>query len=270
MVAYFKLQTNLFMLLGAVLGGIVDILFFEQLTGSVPGYFKVFFLIMPILVCVVLARIYAGFWAKRKLQGYTEMLYVRAEAEEFLKVFAPIVRRTPKNTIDYVDGTNKLAYAHEALGQFEEALALLAELKPEELKNHTLGGIAITCNQQMRLLLLQENIAEAKEVLEQLRNIAEVALKRAPALGRNTQECVHLYESWLAVLEEQPADETYLEEEINLSRNRIHKSEIQLVLARAYENRGEQTKADELRLEAMTTGQGLWAETKARQLLAVQ
>ena len=255
MVAYFKLQTNLFMLLGAVLGGIVDILFFEQLTGSVPGYFKVFFLIMPILVCVVLARIYAGFWAKRKLQGYTEMLYVR---------------RTPKNTIDYVDGTNKLAYAHEALGQFEEALALLAELKPEELKNHTLGGIAITCNQQMRLLLLQENVAEAKEVLEQLRNIAEVALKRAPALGRNTQECVHLYESWLAVLEEHPADETYLEEEINLSRNRIHKSEIQLVLARAYENRGEQTKADELRLEAMTTGQGLWAETKARQLLAVQ
>ena len=267
MVAYFKKQNNLFMLLGATLGGLVDILFFEQLTGSVPGYFKVFFLILPVLLCVVLGRIYAAFWAKRKLQGYTEILYVRAEAKEFLEVFAPIVQRTPKNTIDYVDGCNKLAYAHEALGEFEEAMALVEQLKPEELKNHTLGGIAIPCNQQMRLLLLQEKAEEAKEVLQQLRNIAEVALQRAPALGRNTQECVRLYENWLAVLEEQPADEAYLEEEIQLSKNRIHKSEIQLVLAQAFENRGERAMADELRMDAMTTGLGLWAESKARQLL---
>lgn len=270
MVAYFKLQNNLFMLLGAALGGLVDILFFEQLTGSVPGYFKVFFLIIPVFLGVVLARIYAGLWAKRKLQSYSEILYVRAEAEEFLKVFAPIVQRTPRNTIDYVDGCNKLAYAHEALGRFEEALALVEPLKPEELKNHTLGGIAITCNQQMRLLLLMERVEQAQEVLEQLRNIAEVAAARAPALGRNTSECVRLYENWLAVLNEQPTDEAYLEEEISLSRNRIHKSEIQLVLARAYENRGEQEKADELRMEAMTTGRGLWAESKARQLLEIQ
>lgn len=270
MVAYFRKQNNLFMILGAALGFVVAFLFFEQLTASVPGYFKVFFLIMPAILGVVLGRIYAGFWAKRKLQGYSELLYVNVEPEKFLEVFGPIVDRTPKTTIDYVDGCNKLAYAHEALGQFDEAMALVAPLKPEELKNHSLGGIAITCNQQMRLLLLEEKVEEAKEVLQQLRNIEEVAMQRAPALGRNTHECVRLYENWLAVLEEQPADEAYLEEEIQLSRNRIHKSEIQLVLAKAYENRGEQAMADELRLDVLTTGKGLWAERKARQLLEIK
>ena len=269
MVAYFKKQNNLFMLLGAALGFAVAFLFFEQLTASVPGYFKVFFLLMPGILGLVLGRIYAGLWAKKKLQGYTELLYVRAEAAEFLKVFEPIVMRTPKHTIDYVDGCNKLAYAHEALGQFEEALALVQQLKPEELKHHTLGGMAITCNQQMRLLLLQGNVEQALEVLQQLRNIAEVAAVRAPALGRNTNECIRLYENWLAVLNEQPTDEAYLEEEIQLSRNRIHKSEIQLVLAQAFENRGEMALADELRMDVLSTGKGLWTERKARELLAI-
>lgn len=267
MVAYFRKQNTLFMLLGAALGFGVAFLFFEQLTASVPGYFKVFFLILPAFLGVVLGRIYAGLWAKRKLRRYAEMLYVRAEAEEFLKVFTPIVERTPKNTIDYVDGCNKLAYAHEALGRFEEALALMEQLNPEELKNHTLGGMALTCNQKVRLLLLQEKVEEAKVAVERLREIGEIAIQRAPALGRNTQECVRLYENWLAVLEEQPADEAYLEEEIKLSKNRIHKSEIQLVLAQAFENREEQSLADELRLEVLSTGSGLWAEGKARSLL---
>lgn len=270
MVAYFRKQNNLFMLLGAALGFLVAFLFFEQLTASVPGYFKVFFLLMPAILGVVLGRIYAGFWAKRKLQSYSQLLYVQVEPEKFLEDFGPIVQRTPKTTIDYVDGCNKLAYAHEALGQFEEAMALVAPLKPEDLKNHSLGGMAITCNQQIRLLLLQEKVEEAQEVLQQLRNIAEVAVARAPALGRNTNECIRLYENWLSVLNGQPTDEAYLEEEIQLSKNRIHKSEIQLVLAKAYEDRGEQEKADELRLDVLSTGKGLWAERKARQLLEIR
>lgn len=267
MVAYFRKQINLFMLLGSVLGAALGLVYLSRDPGAVPGYFKMFFLLLPTFFGVVLGRIYAGFWANRKLREYNALLYTQVEPEKFLEVFAPIVDKTPKDNIAYVDGCNKLAYAHEALGQFAQATARVEVLKPEELKHHALGGMAITCNQQIRLLLLQEKPEEAREILEQLRNIAEAAATRAPALGRNTSECIRLYENWLLVLDGQPADEAYLLEEIQLSQNRIHKSEIQLLLARAYENRGERLQADELRLEAMTTGKGLYAERRARELL---
>lgn len=267
MVAYFRKQINLFMILGALLGIALGIVFYSQDSSTIPGYFKMFFILLPAFVGVILGRIYAGFWANKKLRKYNALLYTQVEPAKFLEVFTPIVRNAPKDNIAYVDGCNKLAYAHEALGQFEEAMAWVAPLKPETLKHHTLGGMAITCNQRMRLLLLQEKQDDARKTLQELRDIAEAAMSRAPSLGKNTNECVRLYENWLAVLDGQPADETYLLEEIQLSQNRIHKSEMQLLLARSYENQGDQLQADELRMDALTTGQGLWAESKARELL---
>lgn len=109
-------------------------------------------------------------------------------------------------------------------------MACIAPLEPEKLKNHTLGGMAITCNQRMRLLLLQRDTEQAATCLESLRTIADTAMGRAPALGRSTRECVRLYENWLSVLNGQPSDEDYLVEEVRLSKNRIHKSEIELLL----------------------------------------
>ena len=267
MVAYFRKQNNLFTILGALLGLAAAVLFWEQITASIPGYFRMFFLILPGALGAILGRLYASVWANKKLRQYNELLYVKVEPARFLEVFAPLVQKAPKDNIAYVDGCNKLAYAHEALGQFDEAMGCISTLEPEKLKLHALGGIAMTCNQQLRLLLLQEKLEEAREVLQQLRNVAEVAMARAPMLGRNTNECVRLYENWLLVLEGQPADESYLEEEIRLSKNRIHKSEIQLVLAKACENRGDMVQADELRLEALTTGKDLYAERRARELL---
>lgn len=267
MVAYFRKQNNLFMLLGSALGAVIAFLFREQLTASVPGYFRLFFLLLPVIICAVAGRIFAAFWATRKLAEYNALLYTQVEPEKFLEVFAPVVKKVPKDNIAYVDGCNKLAYACEALGRFDEAMDYIEPLEPEKLKSHSLGGLATTCSNLTRLLLLQENPEEARNALEQLRLVAETALERAPALGRNAQECVRLYENWLLVLEGQPTDESYLEEEIRLSKNRIHKSEIQLVLAKAYENRGHTDSAEELRLEALSTGKGLYAECRARELL---
>lgn len=268
MVAYFRKQNNLFMLLGAALGFGVAIVFYEQLTASVPGYFRMFFVLLPGACGAVIGRIYAGFWANRKLREYNALLYVQVQPEQFLQVFGPLVAKAPKDNIAYIDGCNKLAYACEALGRFEDAMGYLDPLEPEKLKHHTLGALATTCNSLARLYLLQGNLEEAENAVERLRAVSEAAMERAPMLGRNTQECVRLYENWLLVLKEQPTDEAYLTEEIELSKNRIHKSEIQLVLARAMANRGNQTEADELLLEALSTGKGLYAEHQARKLLS--
>ena len=268
MVAYFKRQNILFLMVGALAGLAVAVGFFPQITAGIPGYFKLFFLLLPMLFGAVVARIAAGRWANNRLKRIYGLLYTEVKPQEFLDAFAPLVEKVPDITIEYVDGKNKLAYAYEAMGQFEEAMACIADVDTEKLKLHQLGGMAMTCNQQLRLQLLQEDAEAARESLAQLRNIGEAALVRAPALGKNTMECVRLAENWLAALEGEPADEAYLQEEINLSRNRIHKSEILLVLARVYRNMGDTARWEETLLEAMTQGRGLYAEGKARSLLA--
>ena len=262
MVAYFKRRNILFVILGALAG-----LALAELTAGVPGYFKLFFLLLPMLFGAVVARIAAGRWANKRLKQIYGLLYTEVKPQEFLASFAPLVEKVPDITIEYVDGKNKLAYAHEALGQFEEAMACIADVDTEKLKLHQLGGMAITCNQKLRLQLLQEDAEAARETLEQLRTIGEAALVRAPALGKNTMECVRLAENWLAALEEEPADEAYLLEEVNLSKNRIHKSEMLLVLAYVYRNLGDNTRWEETLLEAMTEGRGLYAEGRAKALL---
>lgn len=265
MVAYFRKQNNLFMLLGGVLGMIVSAGISGMIT--VPGYIKMFFLLLPVIFGVVIGRISAGFWANGKLRSIQDLLYVQVKPMDFLAVFKPIVERTPRNTIAYVDGCVKLAFAYEALGRFEEAMACIAPLKPEKLKNHTLGGMAITCNQRMRLLLLQRDTEQAATCLESLRTIADTAMERAPALGRNTRECVRLYENWLSVLNGQPADEDYLVEEERLSKNRIHKSEIELLLAQFEKNMGNTEWERKYLLDAQISGNGLYAQRQAKERL---
>lgn len=268
MVAYFKRQNILFLIVGALAGLAVAVLFFNQLTAGIPGYFKLFFLLLPMLLGAVVARIAAGRWANKRLKQIYGLLYTEVKPQEFLASFAPLVEKVPDITIEYVDGKNKLAYAYEAMGQFEEAMACIADVDAGKLKLHQLGGMAMTCNQKLRLQLLQEDAEAARETLEQLRAVGEAALVRAPALGKNTMECVRLAENWLAALEGEPADEEYLLEEVKLSRNRIHKSEMLLVLAYVYRNLGDITRWEDTLLEAMTEGRGLYAEDRARTLLA--
>ncbi|MGN0775755.1 MAG: hypothetical protein ACI4MM_03660 [Candidatus Ventricola sp.] len=266
MVACFRVQNNLFMLLGGVLGLIAALL--TQGSLAVPGYIRMFFLLLPVMLGVVVGRIAAGFWANGKLRQLQAILCEQVRPEEFLNTFGPIVEKTPRETIAYMDGCVKLAYAYEALGQFDEAMACLAPLEPDKLKSHRLGGMAITCNQKMRLLLLQEKTDEAAVCLDSLRAIADTAMERAPALGRSTRECVRLYENWLSVLRGQPADEEYLAEEVRLAKNRIHRSEIQLVLAQAAVHRGDTAQARKLLADAQDAGNGLFAARRAGELLS--
>lgn len=270
MVAYFKRQNFLFLMLGALAGLVVAVVFFPQFTAGIPGYFKLFFLLLPMFFGAIVGRVLAGRWANKRLKQIYGLLYTEVKPQEFLERFTPLVEKAPDITIEYVDGKNKLAYAYEAMGRFEEAKACIADVDTDKLKLHQLGGMAMTCNQQLRLQLLQEDAEAARESLEQLRNIGEVALHRAPALGKNTMECVRLAENWLAALEGAPADEEYLLEEVQLSKNRIHKSEMLLVLARIYRNQGDVSRWEETLLEAMTEGCGLYAESQARKLLKEQ
>lgn len=264
MVGYFKKQNILFILLGGALGIGA---WFARGGQQGPGFPEGILLLVFTVVGMLLGRIVSAFWANKQLRKYNELLFTHTDPQKFLDVFTPLVEGTGKNTVEHVDGCNKLAYAWEALGDFEKARSYLESLEPEKLKRNSLDAVVTVTSNLVRVLLLQNKAEEAEIKLTKLRAAAEAAMGQSVSLGKSARNCVRLYENWLLVLSGEPADEEYLEKEADRALNRIRKSELQLLLAQAYENRGETDLADELRMDAMSEGIGLWTEKKARELL---
>lgn len=261
MIAYFKKENILFILLGLVCGFSLGFLLLGKgfLLSLFWGIFG---------ACA--GRLFSGIWANKQMEKYNALLFKQGDPGKFLEVFTPIVERTGENTIEYVDGCNKLAYAWEAKGDFEKAWSYIGALNPRKVKRDGMGGVAATYSNRVRVLLLQEKREEAKAALEELRLVSEAAMYQSAALGKSTENRIRLYESWLRILDGEPGDEEFLEIEIDRALNPINKSEVQLLLALSCENRGDQAAAEELRMDAMTTGAGLWTGEKARELLGVK
>lgn len=264
MVAYFKWQHYLWIGAGACAGLAIGAATYGKIQA---GYADIFFAALMVFAGVVAGRIASSVWANRKLSRLTAILYRDCRPEEFLNKFSPIVARTPENTAEYIDGRIKMAYACEAMGDFEKGLELLEGLNPAGLRLHSLSCQALTVNQRLRLQLLMEDREGAQESREELESLRQTARERVPRLASNLAECLRLAEIWLDVLNKEPADEQYLESEADLARNRIHKSEMQLLLAEAFRSQKEDEKARKKLKEACETGKGLYAGRKAEQIL---
>jgi hypothetical protein len=201
------------------------------------------------------------------LQAIADEEYALARAT--LKAVAPF--KSSERYLDWLDALaleedGRLAEAlaaYEALGDFDKAWELLTSLTPKSEKD----GLVTTASNKVRLLLLREKISEAEAMLDELRDAVAVVSAKNQKLGYSGKHYIRLYEIWLNILKEEDADLEFIEEEIRLSDNPVRNSELKLLLAKAWEDRGEDELAEELRLEAMSVGMGLWAENKARQQL---
>ena len=91
-----------------------------------------------------------------------------------------------------------------------------------------------------------EDAKNPKEQLESLKELQNAAAGRVPALVSGLGDCICLAKVWLEFLQGKVCDEDYIIEEINLAKNGIHKSEMQLLLAKMELKRGETKKAEEL------------------------
>ena len=255
------------MVAGALLGLIFTGLAYDNMMRPQPVLLRAFLMLIPVLLGIILGRIIASRWATVRMQKITSLLYRDGDPAAFLAEFEPISRNVPASTAEYYDAQVKLAFAYEALGRFDEGLERLENLKPETLKLHGLSSRAAICNQQARLLLLKGDIEQAKVVIDELRELQEAASHRAPTLGKQLSNCIELFDIWLRVIEDQPTDAGYLQDEINLANNRIHKSEMELLLASARHNEGSDEAANELLRAAADTGKGLYTGEKADKLL---
>lgn len=264
MVAYFKLQNNLLMALGAAIGALIALL---GMKADQVFFLRLFSFMMYILGGAVLGRLVSAVWATKRLRTLNDLLYNRCDPAAFLEKFEPLAKRVPDNLAEKMDAQTKIAFAREALGQMDEGLDALKGLKPEELKLHSLQCTALVANQTLRLLLLKEDAAAAESKLKELEDIQKTAATRAPTLGKQLAECVRLGRNWLNVLQNKDCDLDYLREEIALSQNRIHKSEMQLLLGKALMNCGSFDEALEQYGEAAAAAPDLYAGKTAMVLL---
>lgn len=267
MVAYFKRECFFFSLVGSSVGLLAAIALYPGTISTQPGYIRMYYIAMLVIVGFVFGRMYAAVWANKRLKSINGILYQQGRPQEFIDAFGPLVSRTKPDSAEAMAGKIKLAFANEALGKFQEALDSLEDLDPNLLKLHALPVAANLRNQQLRLALLLEDKERASTYMAELRSLEETARGRATTIASQLRQCIRLAECWMAVLEAKDSDMEYLSEEIRLATNDIHKSEMQLLLARAQHNRGDNETAFETLLDAKVTGQGFWTGKKAGTLI---
>ncbi len=233
MVAYFRVQNNLFMAAGALAGLGAALLGFGSFLEDMPGYIAAFAAALAAFAGVIAGRIFSSCWASGALKSVHSLLYVKEDPEGFLKKFTPMVERVPKNTIEYVDGICRLAFAWEALGDYDRGLELLKDVKPENLKLHRLIGTSLVANQRLRLFLLKKEEEQARQAVCQMEELKEAARTRAPSICANLEQCLRLAHIWLSALrgeKTEAEDLAYVREEIALAGNPIYKREMEQLL----------------------------------------
>lgn len=266
MVAYFKFQNNLFMAAGAALGAVLTVVLQKDWLMQ-QTYMKLFYVVIDMFIGIIIGRILSSFYANKRIHDIDALLYQRSDPEAFMKAFAPLVKRVPVETIEYINGRYKLAYACEAMGRFEEGLALIQDLRPDQLKLHSLAASSLIANQILRFSLLMENRELAVKQLQKLAELQDTAQGRVPALVKSIEECIHLGRIWLGYLNGERTDDDYIREEIRLAKNAIHKGEMLLLLAQMKRETNPEEAGDLLE-EVLQTVPDLYAGQQAKKLLA--
>lgn len=266
---YYKWQNILLMTVGAVVGMVLAWTGYERWILPQPMYIRVFLIFATVLAGIMVARALSAYLMKQRLRRMLRILCTDLQPEAFVEQFAPVVRQIPDTTVEYVDGITKLAYAYEAMGKFQEGLELLSCVNPAKVRLRMLEGTAIWINQQLRLYLLQQDLVQAEATLQELRSVAQEAARHAPTLASSLKNCIYLAENWRNALTGDAVDVSYLQEEIRIAENRIHKSEMQLLLAMVLEKDRPQ-EAISLLKAARETGKGIYPGEKAEELLIAQ
>ena len=269
MIVYYKRMANAIMLLGAVLGGVLGLIYFHGQILNNPDKTTVFVWALWIFAGVIIGRLLATMLANKRLQAVQKQLYTDADPAGFLQNFEEVNARVPKNLAEYANGQHWISFAKEALGDFEGAWDAVKDLKPDELRIHALTSSALIVNQKANLQILRGDLEAASFQIEDLKKLKLVSEKRAARLAENLAQQIRVHEARIAAAEGRAdADIPYLEEEIQYAGNVIYRKEMQLTLAEYALRTGDQEKARAYLHDIIADRKGLYTEKRADELLA--
>lgn len=269
MIVYYKRMANAIMLLGAVLGGVLGLIYFHGQILNNTDKTTVFVWALWIFAGVIAGRLLAAMLANKRLQAVQKQLYTDADPAGFLQNFEEVNARVPKNLAEYANGQHWVSFAKEALGDFEGAWGAVKDLKPDELRIHALTSSALIVNQKANLQILRGDLEAASFQIEDLKKLKLVSEKRAARLAENLAQQIRVHEARIAAAEGRAdADIPYLEEEIQYAGNVIYRKEMQLTLAEYALRTGDQEKARAYLHDIIADRKGLYTEKRADELLA--
>lgn len=269
MIVYYKRMANAIMLLSAVLGGVLGLIYFHGQILNNPDKTTVFVWALWIFAGVIAGRLLAAMLANKRLQAVQKQLYTDADPAGFLQNFEAVNARVPKNLAEYANGQHWVSFAKEALGDFEGAWDAVKDLKPDELRIHALTSSALIVNQKANLQILRGDLEAASFQIEDLKKLKLVSEKRAARLAENLAQQIRVHEARIAAAEGRAdADIPYLEEEIQYAGNVIYRKEMQLTLAEYALRTGDQEKARAYLHDIIADRKGLYTEKRADELLA--
>lgn len=269
MIVYYKRMANAIMLLGAVLGGVLGLIYFHGQILNNTDKTTVFVWALWIFAGVIAGRLLAAMLANKRLQAVQKQLYTDADPAGFLQNFEAVNARVPKNLAEYANGQHWVSFAKEALGDFEGAWDAVKDLKPDELRIHALTSSALIVNQKANLQILRGDLEAASFQIEDLKKLKLVSEKRAARLAENLAQQIRVHEARIAAAEGRAdADIPYLEEEIQYAGNVIYRKEMQLTLAEYALRTGDQEKARAYLHDIIADRKGLYTEKRADELLA--
>lgn len=269
MIVYYKRMANAIMLLSAVLGGVLGLVYFHGQILANPDKTAVFVWALWVFAGIILGRLLASILANKRLQVVQKQLYTDADPAGFLQNFEEVNARVPKNLAEYANGQHWISFAKEALGDFEGAWDAVKDLKPDELRIHALTSSALIVNQKANLQILRGDLEAASFQIEDLKKLKEVSEKRAARLAENLAQQIRVHEARIAAAEGRAdADIPYLEEEIQYAGNVIYRKEMQLTLAEYALRTGDQEKARAYLHDIIADRKGLYTEKRADELLA--
>lgn len=269
MIVYYKRMANAIMLLSAVLGGVLGLVYFHGQILANPDKTAVFVWALWVFAGIILGRLLASILANKRLQVVQKQLYTDADPAGFLQNFEEVNARVPKNLAEYANGQHWISFAKEALGDFEGAWDAVKDLKPDELRIHALTSSALIVNQKANLQILRGDLEAASFQIEDLKKLKEVSEKRAARLAENLAQQIRVHEARIAAAEGRAdADIPYLEEEIQYAGNVIYRKEMQLTLAEYALRTGDQEKARAYLHDIIADRKGLYTEKRADDLLA--
>lgn len=269
MIVYFKRLANLLMAVGGIVGGALGLLYFQGHILDNADKTTIFWWSLWIIAGILIGRVIGARMASRKLMDIQSILYKDNDPKRFLERFAPLNERIPHELAEYCNGQNSISFAHEALGEFDQAMEDIKELKPELLKMHALTTSSLIVNQKTNLQILRRDYEAAVYQLDDLKHLKELSDKRAKMLAANLEQQIKLHEIRIAMAKgELNADVSYIEEEIRLSTNLIHKKEMQLELAEYNFRLEKKEEATKLLQEILADKRGFYSETRAEELLA--
>lgn len=269
MIVYYKRMANAIMLLSAVLGGVLGLVYFHGQILTNPDKTAVFVWALWVFAGIILGRLLASILANKRLQAVQKQLYTDADPAGFLQNFEAVNAHVPKNLAEYANGQHWVSFAKEALGDFEGAWDAVKDLKPDELRIHALTSSALIVNQKANLQILRGDLEAASFQIEDLKKLKLVSEKRAARLAENLAQQIRVHEARIAAAEGRAdADIPYLEEEIQYAGNIIYRKEMQLELAEYALRTGDQEKANAYLEAIIADRKGLYTEKRADELLA--